>query len=101
MLKQPFNPTGTALGEEDCPMRNGHRAERADVALQAYRDFDHEGREPDEADVRDLLCDLQHYCHREGITFADEIRFAIGNFEDESGEMYHPPILAGESEVRS
>lgn len=75
-------------------MRNGERAERAALAVAAYRNSDGQ-REPDEADVRDLLCDLQHYCHREGIPFQDELLMGISNFEDESGEIYNPPILTG------
>ena len=56
------------------------RAARANVALQAYR----ESYEPDEADARDLICDLLHLLSTdEERILADELHSAISNFNSE------------------
>lgn len=60
---------------------NTARAARANVALQAYR----ESYAPDEADIRDLICDLLHLLStREDTILADELHLAISNFNSES-----------------
>jgi hypothetical protein len=63
---------------------NNQRAERAKAALQAYKDYEREGGEPDcDEDVSDLLTDLHHYLLKygkaNGVTDAETAKAGIYN----------------------
>ena len=59
---------------------NNERATRIDAVLEAY------ARIPDEADLRDLLADIMHYCDREKIDFDAELSQATDNYAFEKEE---------------
>lgn len=58
---------------------NGQRAENGQRALDYWRRHER----PDEADLTDLLADLMHMAHRDGINFEQELERAQRNFEVE------------------
>ena len=60
---------------------NQDKAARVDVVLDAYVAVVDGFR--DEADVRDLLTDIMHYCDREGINFDQELSRATDNYAEE------------------
>jgi hypothetical protein len=87
-----------ALGREGPPMTNDARADRAQAAISAYREFT--GDVPDEGHFRDLLCDLMHLAKRDGagdhytwngsrygkdrdLSFDEALRMARASFEAE------------------
>ena len=58
---------------------NGDRAARADKAMTAHRG----NEDRDEADLCDLLADLMHMAHRDGIDFEVQLGRAQMNFNAE------------------
>jgi len=50
-------------------LTNGHRAEQAEMGVEAANRHRGEPVRIDEDSVRDLLADLGHLCDREGIDF--------------------------------
>lgn len=44
-----------------------HFSERVDAALRAYEEHDQVDHGKDRYIVTDLLCDLRHWCNREGV----------------------------------
>jgi hypothetical protein len=49
---------------------NEWRAEAAEVALRSFEEFGYEpNTEDDETILGDLLCDVRHFCDREGLDF--------------------------------
>jgi hypothetical protein len=67
-------------------MVRGRRVWAAQVAIDHYRKAKDGPRAvADEADFRDLLCDLMHYARREGIDFDNEMRIARDHFDVETG----------------
>jgi len=64
---------------------NTQRANRAAKALAAYRRAEKETT-PDEADMRDLLCDLMHLAPKLNLDFRTEVRYAEDNFAAEVAE---------------
>jgi hypothetical protein len=63
---------------------NKVRAARIPLTLAAYRKAQSPYNVPDEADIRDMLTDLMHYCQKQGINFKDELRVATNNYEEEA-----------------
>lgn len=79
--------SGTTLDE---------RANRALAALRAYANADvgvgaSEVAEVEPYHVRDLLCDLRHYCDREGIDTEREFRMGEEHYTVEIDEPYEAP----------
>lgn len=72
---------------------NDDRADRAQAAINAF--CDHTGDQPDESHFRDLLCDMMHLAQRDGLDFADQLRCAVSNFEEEGGAFGGMDILTG------
>lgn len=66
--------------QREAKERNEFRAERAEVAIKAYRAI--RGVDPDSL-IRDLLCDLMHCCNLEGTDFDDELSSAYMNYRAE------------------
>jgi len=60
---------------------NEERAARIEPTLAAYRKAQN-GQDfpPDEADIRDLLTDIMHYCDQEKIDFIEELEIARNNY---------------------
>jgi hypothetical protein len=71
---------------------NERRCENAYLALGRYTDFEQETAD----NVADLLTDLRHFCHREGIDFGAMNTHAAGNFWSESRkiDLNDHPIFA-------
>ena len=65
----------------DPESRNDARSARAGKALAAFLSSDR--IESDDA-VQDLLCDLAHYCDRNGTRLATALRSAKTNYEAET-----------------
>ena len=42
--------------------------------------------DPDESNIRDLLADIQHYCDKYSIDFANELRIASDNYQAETNQ---------------
>lgn len=66
------------------PPTNADRAERARDTLQRYTDM-YEGGDAEPA-MRDLLCDMMHWCHQYegGPTFESELATARQHFVEET-----------------
>ena len=60
---------------------NEKRALWADGALRAFRNLT--GTDFEDA-VSDLMADLMHWCDRNGMTFANELRRARYHYEEET-----------------
>ncbi len=60
---------------------NACRAQWAAVALAAFRR--QTGADAEDA-LSDLLADLMHWCDRSGLSFVDELRRALGHYEEEA-----------------
>jgi len=75
----PFSPP------ESDSVSLDQRAERAASALRAYAKEGGE-EELEEHHLRDLLCDLQHYCDKHGIDFNLELRRGSRFYEEEINE---------------
>ena len=71
MKKLPPDPDG----------QNHDRSYWAETALIAFRKVTR--TDPEDA-VADLLCDLMHYCDRYDLNFEDELKRALGNYEEET-----------------
>lgn len=54
--------------------------ERADTAGKALAEY---AFKPEEADVTDLLADLQHYCAKHEINFDNCLKTARGHYDEE------------------
>jgi hypothetical protein len=98
----PFNADGRAndVGDDGLTPNNGERAQTGQFTLalhhllsegeQGYRALTEYACEvnlteaPDEA-LTDLLANLMHYCHREGIDFGEALATAAMHFDEESG----------------
>ncbi len=85
MIMPPFQPH---LNVNDEGRPNGERADSAFVALaKHYQRVNACTQFPFvelEAAMTDLLTDLEHLCHRDGISFANCTRIARSHFEIES-----------------
>lgn len=73
-------------------MTNGRRAERAAAAVVEWLDEDKPDTKEDgaidyETHMQDLLCDLQHLAHREGLKFGEILAMSLGCFLEESGQL--------------
>ena len=62
---------------------NDERSAWAAVALEAFQD---ETRTDDEDAVADLLCDLRHWCDRNGMDFRIELARAMNHYREETSE---------------
>lgn len=60
-----------------------HILERAQAAIDAYNK---EHDDSDGAPVRDLLCDLMHWCKFKGIDFDHELSMGTDFYGDESAD---------------
>lgn len=85
----PFDPT---LNVENEGRPNGERANTGRSALLAYAhavnpegDAEKDVENDAETQISDLLADLMHFAHREGLPFQDLIERATTNFTIESG----------------
>ena len=68
-------------------MTNADRADRAEAALAAWRTWRNPDRvTTDEADLRDLICDLRHYARRAGYKWTEELVSASGNYREDVRE---------------
>jgi hypothetical protein len=65
----------------DPDARNGDRAEWARQTLEHFQELT---RTDLEDALADLLCDLAHFCDREGVSSQHEFRRAIGMYEHET-----------------
>lgn len=74
--KRGFKPAKVLDGED---RKNGDRANDAMKAVAAWRGI----CVADEADIRDLLCDLMHHCHKHGRNFEKELCQARRSFLEE------------------
>lgn len=76
-VKSRFKPSRRVDGK--LSPTNMWRADRAKDALAKFRG----NEEPDEADFADLLCDMMHLAHRDGIDFQKELKRASSNYKEE------------------
>ena len=56
---------------------------RAAVALQVVRYYQHETGTDEECALRDLLCDLRHFCDANDLSFAKEDSIAQAHYTAE------------------
>lgn len=67
--------------DDDPEEMNDDRAKRAATAIRAFRKATR--TDPEDA-LADLLCDLAHWCDREGISFDEELNRAMGHYPEEA-----------------
>lgn len=76
-----FIPSRTAL--EDPPgyaHNNGTRADRAEAAVEAWRESD----QPTDEEIRDCISDLMHLAHKRGLNPIEEVEMAVNCWREES-----------------
>ena len=66
------------------PDPDGKNADRAEWAETALRAFQEETGTDDEDMLADLLCDLMHWCDREGYAFKEALRRASSHYGEET-----------------
>jgi len=86
-----LNKKGSAMSDF---MTNEMRADRAENAMQAYRETD----APNESHYQDLITDTLHAARAQGLDLIELLRSAVGNFLDECSEENDPapqaPLIA-------
>jgi hypothetical protein len=68
-------------GKPDPDGKNALRAEWAETALRAFQE---ETGTDDEDMLADLLCDMMHWCDREGFVFKEALRRATSHYGEET-----------------
>lgn len=68
--------------ETDISPTNGQRADYAEIGLKAYLKGCGDG--PDEANIRDLIANLLHLAHRQGLDPSEEVHAALRDWAEEA-----------------
>lgn len=82
MPKQKFKFDPAKRDDPDGPT-NGHRAEQAEMGVEAANRHRGEPVQIDEDGIRDLLADLGHLCDREGLDFVKIVATATKDWRAE------------------
>ncbi len=81
--KMTLPATGSLAGKFD---PDGQNEQRASWALQTIHLFQRATGTDDEDALADLLCDLMHWCDRNGESFRLELGRAVMHYEAETSE---------------